>query len=409
MAETTPTVTVRSYVLLVLGSLGYFGFLFVWFILPAFLSPVIAELGISNTAAGVLTGAIPLIYIPLSLTSGLVVDRIGSRRAIGIGLVLLGIAGGVRGWAPGFPSMLALTLLVGVGGTGITFGLPKLVSDLFPPERSGTMSSVYLIGSYLGTAAAFGIGRPYLGPWLGGWREAFLWSGFAVAVFGVVWFLVSARTAGVEHLAGTDEEESFSLGSIKADAVAVIGHRGLRRLVVVGTMYLFVLHGLQAWLATVLEVRGFGASLAATIASVLILARVAGTLTIPPLSDRWSMRRGMIVFCGLLSLVGAAGLLASGSSRLLTIAVVIAAGVGLGGVSPLIRAIPIEMDGIGPKLTGAATGLIFTIGEIGGFSGPFLLGALQDLTGAYESGIALLAAGAVVMILAGASLTGVDD
>ncbi|MDX1748325.1 MAG: MFS transporter, partial [Halobacteriales archaeon] len=163
MSDTTPTVTIRSYVLLALGSLGYFGFLFVWFVLPAFLSPVIQELGISNTKAGLLTGAIPLIYIPLSLTSGLVVDRIGSRRAIGIGLILLGIAGGIRGMAPGFPSMLALTLLVGVGGTGITFGLPKLVSDLFPPERSGTMSSVYLIGSYLGTAAAFGFGRPYLG------------------------------------------------------------------------------------------------------------------------------------------------------------------------------------------------------------------------------------------------------
>ncbi|MEM4780699.1 MAG: MFS transporter, partial [Halalkalicoccus sp.] len=106
---------------LCLGSLSYALLLFVWFLLPAFLSPVIADLSLSNWQAGLVVGAIPLTYIPLSLFTGLAIDRIGPRLGIGLGLLVFGAAGAGRSVATGFPSLLAVTLLVGVGATGITF------------------------------------------------------------------------------------------------------------------------------------------------------------------------------------------------------------------------------------------------------------------------------------------------
>jgi cyanate permease len=81
--------------------------------------------------------------------------------------------------------------------------------------------------------------------------------------------------------------------------------------------------------------------------------------------------------------------------------VVVVAGVGIGGLAPLMRSIPIELDGIGPQLTGVATGLVFTVGEVGGFAGPFLIGSLRDATGSFLPGFALLAAGGLVVVAAG--------
>lgn len=406
MRRSIAQVPTGSYAVLVLGAAGYFCFLFTWFLLPAFLTPIMRDLGLTGTQAGVLTGAIPLVYIPLGLASGLLIDRVGARHGIGIGLVFIGVGQASRAFAIDFPTMLVPTILIGIGGTGVTFGLPKLVSVLFPPEKSGTMSSVYLVGSGLGSATAFATARPLLEPVLGAWQPVFYLSGLVVAGFGLVWlvaYVVFTRSAPrFDRRAGGDAPEAaFSLASVRRDARQVISHRDLRLVVVIGTMYLFVSHGLQAWLPTMLEARGFGAGLAGTMASLLVLSKLAGVISIPPISDYLGRRRPAVIVCGCLGAGGTAGLIVGGGAFWVTVAVVVVAGLGIGGVSPLIRAIPIELDGIGPRLTATATGLIFSVGEIGGFLGPVLIGAFHDLTGTFATGIIMLAFGGVVVVIAG--------
>ena len=388
----------RSYVMVALGGVSYLWLTFVWFSLPAFLSPVTAALDLSGTEAGVLVGAVPLTYVPLSLASGLIVDRIGPLRSIGIGCVVFGVAQVGRSLAGGFPSMLALTVLLGVGGTAVTFGLPKLVSELFPARRVGTLSTVYLLGSYAGTAAAYGLGRPVLGPALGGWRPLFLAGGLACLAFAALWGAVSWWFTAPRF--GDDDPTA----SIRRDLRRVFGHRELRLLVVVGTAYLFVTHGLQGWLPTLLESRGIAAGVAGAVASGFVVARVVGTLTIPPASDALGRRRGPVAACGVLAGAGAAALLVAAGVPGAVLAVAVA-GVGIGGVAPLVRALPTELEGIGPRLTATAVGLVFAVGEIGGFLSPFLIGAGRDLTGSFVPGVGVLLAAGAAMATAGALMS----
>ncbi|MFB6170700.1 MAG: CynX/NimT family MFS transporter [Haloarculaceae archaeon] len=388
-----------EYGLLALASVGYFSLMFCWFSLAAFLPVVTRELGLSSTQGGFLVGAVPLVYIPIALFSGAVIDNVGSRRALGVGIVVLGAAQALRAGAVDFWSLLLPTLLFGVGGTGVTFGLPKLVSELFPPERSGTMSSVYMASSYFGTATVFAVGRPVVGPLLGGWRSVFLYSGVVAAAIGVVWFVVAGWLADVETGGG----ETAGVTDVAADIRAVLGQRAIFLLVAIGTTYLLLSHGMQGLLQTVLEARGLSPTTAGRVTSGLVVCQIAGALVVPTVSDRTGRRRDAVVGCGLLALAGLLGLLAGGSVAL-TALVVGVVGFGLGGLSPLIRVIPVEMEGIGPGLTGTAVGLVFAVGEAGGFLGPFLIGLLEDLTGSYVPGIGVLALGAVVVVLSGLAL-----
>lgn len=410
--STPETITRRGSLLLALGSVGYACFTFLWFAVPAFLPPIVADLGLSSTSAGLVAGAIPLTYVPLALASGLVVDRIGPGRAIAIGLLLVGAAGAARSAADGFLALFFLTALVGVGGTGVTFGLPKLVSVAVPAGRAGSATSAYVVGASAGTAAAFSVGRPLLGPALGGWRPVLLWSGVAVVAFAAVWTVAarnsSAWTArGADAAAdgdGTDPEPT----DVVDDLRAVLAHRGLRLLVVVGVVFLLVTHGTQAWLAAIFEHRGFSPATAAALTTVLVVARTVGVLAVPPISDVLDVRRGVVVGSGVLMAAGVGGLVVSSTSLPLSAAAVVVAGVGLGGLSPMIRTLPIELPGIGPRLTGTATGLVFAVGEVGGFGGPVLVGTLFDLTGTYAVGLAVLAAGGVVVAVAGRSIPEAD-
>lgn len=399
MTERTPSI--GSYVLLALASTGYFLFMFSWFSVAAYLVPIIEDLGLSSTEAGLLTGAVQLSYIPLSLLSGLVIDRLGSRRSLGVGLLVIGISHVLRGYAGEFTTILLPTFLLGIGGTAITFGLPKLVSELFPPDRSGTMSSVYVLGATLGSATVYAVARPLVGPLVGGWQPFFVYTGMFVVGFAVLWSGVSWLLPDRLAKFATDEGQAFSLASIRTDLGTVVTNSGLLLLVVVGTMRLFVGHGLSNWLPTILEGRGLSPALAGTVTSLFILVRVLGIVGVPWISDRFRNRRLPIIGCGVAGAVGMGGMIVASSLPALLLSLGFVGTFLIGGLSPLIRAIPIEMDGVGPTLTAVATGLIFTVGEVGGFGGPFLIGLLRDLTGSFTPALVVLAGASLIVAVAG--------
>jgi len=168
-------------------------------------------------------------------------------------------------------------------------------------------------------------------------------------------------------------------------------------------MYLLIAHGMQGWLPTLLEARGYSPDRAGRTTSLLVAANVVGVLTVPAAADRLGARRTALMVCGLVATLGISGVLSSGLGLVL-LGSVLVTGFGFGGLSPLIRAIPPELEGIGARLTGTAVGFIFAVGEIGGFLGPVLIGTLYDLTGSYAPGLGILATGGLVVAVAGGVL-----
>jgi cyanate permease len=142
-------------------------------------------------------------------------------------------------------------------------------------------------------------------------------------------------------------------------------------------------------------------ALAGTLASLFVFVRILGIVGIPALSDRFSTRRLPIIACGLVGTVGMVGLLVGGSVWVLSASLALVGVFVIGGLAPLVRAIPIEMDEIGPGLTAVATGLIFTVGEVGGFLGPFIVGVVYDRTGTFDPALVALAAASLLAAVAG--------
>ena len=236
------------------------------------------------------------------------------------------------------------------------------------------------------------------GPALGGWRPLFAWSGAVALAYAVVWLLVARR-----FLPRGDTDEGFDADSLGRDLRVVLGNRSLRLVLVLGVVYLSTIHGLQGWLPTVLEARGFPSGRAGRATSLLVVANAAGVLAVPAAADRYSARDGAVIVCGAAVTLGVAGII-TGALGPALFAGILVAGFGVGGLSPLVRAIPPELDDIGPRLTGVAVGFVFAGGEVGGFLGPVVVGLLFDLTGTYATGLGVLAAGGLAAIVAGTQL-----
>jgi len=71
----------------------------------------------------------------------------------------------------------------------------------------------------------------------------------------------------------------------------------------------------------------------------------------------------------------------------LLIIFLVIAGAAMGTFAPIMMAVPVELEKVGPALAGTAIGFIFMIGNAGGFIGPVLSGKLMDITGTFWSAL----------------------
>jgi cyanate permease len=81
------------------------------------------------------------------------------------------------------------------------------------------------------------------------------------------------------------------------------------------------------------------------------------------------------------------------------IVALIVGGACVGTVAPVLMSLPVEIEGVGHMLTATAVGLIFMVGNSGGFVGPVVSGKLMDLSGSHLT--AFIAMAIVLVVAAG--------
>lgn len=123
-------------------------------LLPAYVS----ELGLSKAEAGVLSASYAAGTLVFSLPAGLLAARIGPRLTVISGLLLLGCASVVFGFAHGFFLLDAARFAQGGAGALIWSGAMTWLIAFAPVERRGAV-----IGTALGTAVAGALLGPALG------------------------------------------------------------------------------------------------------------------------------------------------------------------------------------------------------------------------------------------------------
>ena len=148
--------------------------------------PVLKEvLGISLLQAGFLLSLVQLAGMTLGLFTGLAAQRIGLKRSMVAGLLILASASALGGMAQSATWLLATRVLEGLGFLWTVLPAPGLVRRLVPHERLHGMLGVW--GAYMPLGASLAL---LAGPWImhlgapdWGWRIWWwLLSGLAVVL-----------------------------------------------------------------------------------------------------------------------------------------------------------------------------------------------------------------------------------
>ena len=355
-----------------------------------------ADLALSYAALGSVMGAWQLVYIGAAIPGGMLLDRLGARFALCLGIALIAASAVGRAFATGYWSLLGAVMLFGAGGPIISSGAPKVVTDVFDGSDRGLAMGIYMTGPTLGGVAALTLTHSVLMPAFDDdWRVVLLLWGALAALAALSWIVlatvVGSRTKGFVR---ADD------GSARPGSLPVIGRivrlRAVRLVLVMSVGVFLINHGLSNWLPELLRNGGMTLTAAGNWAALPMLVGAVGSLVIPRLATPDRRYRILLLLC--LCAAAASFALTVMHPLVLPVALVLQGLVRASLMTVLILTL-VELPGLDSRYAGTASGLFFTAAEVGGVLGPLGLGLLYDVTGGFDAGLYALTAVAAAMAL----------
>ena len=234
----------RYYVLAILTVVYAFNFIDRQ-LLVILQEPIKAELGLSDTQLGLLTGfAFALFYVICGIPIARWADKGTRRNIIALALTVWSGMTALSGLAGNFLHLLLARIGVGVGEAGGSPPAHSMISDMFKPKNRALALSVYSIGIYIGILIGFA-----LGGWIAqafGWRLAF----FVVGAPGIV-LAILLRLTVKEPTRGW--AENSARGAEEAPSLSVVtrvlwSRRSFRNIALASSMQAFIIYGIGNWL-----------------------------------------------------------------------------------------------------------------------------------------------------------------
>jgi MFS family permease len=162
-------------------------------ILSILAGPIIADLNLTDTQFGILSGPpFAMLYSLLGIPFAYLADRSSRSRVIAAALAIWSGFTALCGTAVGFWQLFLFRMGVGIGEAGGVAPSYALIADYFPPEKTARALAIFSLGIPIGSAAGTLIGA-FLAALID-WRAAFIAMGLAGLVLAPV-MLVFVRDA----------------------------------------------------------------------------------------------------------------------------------------------------------------------------------------------------------------------
>lgn len=331
------------------------------------------ELGL-NFAQTALIFSIPLAMLALlAVFGGFVADRIGPRNAAGIGALLFSVGAASRAVSYDIVTLALFTAIIGLGLALSYPNLPKIIGMWFPPNLFGTASGIYGTGIMIGSTVALALTVPLIYPITGNWRGVFLaWGALSVALTAIWWLTMRSPATS-----------AISDGPPKPGTEAILRVLRNRSLWVIAALLFLVniiFYVEVTWLLPFFTEMGIGIQDAAILESLVAVAGVPGIIIIPVASDRLKRRKPFLWVSGIVSGVAALALTFSPPMLLYVLAIIL----GITVIAIYVMCLILPVDLFPRDLVGTASGLVISLGYVGGLIGPFAAGYLADFTGSFS-------------------------
>lgn len=365
------------------------------------------DLGIGESLFGLAAGVFFLGYFFFEVPSNLMLLRTGARRWIMLLMIVWGIVSVATAFVPGPTLYIVLRFLLGSAEAGFYPGVILYLTFWLPPSVRSSVMALFVTAIPLSNIVGAPISAQILQldhiAGFKGWQWLFILEGSPAILLGLcVLFLLPDHP---DHVAWLTAEEKQTLAR-DLSATAPAHHAKVHSLfdaftaqpIVYGWSLAYFclmlgLYGLGFWIPTVLASRGIALTHLGWAAALPYFAAVVGMILWSRNSDRRRERR---LHLAVAYILGAIGFLLAAFAPSAPIAIL---GFTLAAIG-ILSAMPVFWSSSTLALTGpmvaAHIAVINSIGNLGGFFGPLVMGWLRQTTHNYIAGLWSISAALVV-------------
>ena len=347
-------------------------------------------------------------YFLLEIPGTLMIELWSARGWIARIMITWGIIAVMMGFMNSATQFYWLRLGLGAAEAGFFPGIIVYLTHWFRYQDRAKAVALFMAAVPLSNFIGSPVSGLLLGvKWFGlaGWRWLFIIEGVPAIILGIVTIFYLTDWPHQAKWLAEDEREWITSELAKEKQITTAAHSfnvwealKHREVGLLALAYFFIvtsLYGFNFWLPTIVKALSGLPNLAVTlIAALPYLIGFIALLFVGVSSDRSGERRW---HTAIPMLVAGAGLLLSAaaqSSAPLAVAMFCIAAAGLYSFFPAFWALPTTF--LAGSAAAASIGLINSIGNLGGFVGPYVVGYLNNKTNSFFGGMVYLSLSAIV-------------
>lgn len=360
------------------------------------------DLGFSASALGFGAGIFFWGYFIFEVPSNIVLHKVGARLWIARVMVTWGIISAAMAFVQGTTSFYVVRFLLGAAEAGFFPGIILYLSYWFPARHRAGVTALFMAAAPLSTAIGSPISAALLQmhglAGLAGWQWMFILEAIPALVLGVVvFFYMTDKPEQAKWL--KDDERTWLVDTMRAEAAGKAGHAahgilsGLAnpRVLALSLIYFGTSAGLYTlgiWAPQIIKQLGVSSMTVGLLNAIPPLLSVVAMILWSRHSDRTGERAWHVVIACLAAAVGL--VVATGATSVVgLIAALALVNIGISCAKPPLWSMPTTFLSGTAAATGIAT--INSIGNLGGFAGPAMIGWIKDKTGSFEGGLYFVA------------------
>lgn len=360
------------------------------------------DLGFTASILGFGAGIFFLGYFLFEVPSIIILHKVGARIWIARVMVTWGIIAGGMAFVESSTSFYVMRFLLGVAEAGFFPGIILYLSYWFPARNRAGVIALFMAAAPIATAIGSPISAALLEMHgimgLAGWQWMFLIEAIPAVILGVVvFFYMTDRPEKAawlkpderEWLVKTMQAEDANKGGQQQHSIL----RGLAnpRVLALALIYFGTSAGLYTlgiWAPQIIKELGVSSMTVGLLNAIPPIISVVAMILWSRHSDKTNERTWHVALACLTAAVGLA-IAASTGSMFGLIAALTIVNVGISCSKPPLWSMPTMFLSGTAAATGIAT--INSIGNLGGFAGPAMIGWVKDQTGSFAGGLYFVA------------------